>query len=164
MLLRCTTRLRELLGEPMIEERPGSLEDWYANVLWVQRRKCLLLTHAGTLFSVFAPNVRAADLRPPGAFVVQLVAAQLAAEGFPPATFQSLDPNHVTIAKTVDRQVLGCMNELALICQSTSADAGGLARLDLPTLHHRLQRNISSARDYVPPVDLVASRLQQRRG
>ena len=43
------------------------------------------------------------------------------------------------------------MNELALICQSTSADAGGLARLDLPALHHRLQRNISSARDYAWP-------------
>jgi len=163
MLLRCTTRLRELLGEPMIEERPGSPEDWYANVLWVQRRKCLLLTHAGTLFSVFAPNVRAADLRPPGAFVVSLIAAQLAAEGFPPATFRSLDPERVTIAKTADRQVLGCMNELALICQSAGADAGGLARLGLPALHHRLQRNITAARDYVPAVDLVASRLQQRR-
>ena len=83
MLLRCTTRLRELLSEPMIEERPGSLEDWYANVLWVQRRKCLLLTHAGTLFTVFAPNARRRAAR----------------------------PDRVTIAKTVDRQVLGCMNE-----------------------------------------------------
>jgi len=67
----------------MVEERPASADDWYANVFWVQRRKCLLVTHAGTLFSVFAPVVRAASLRPLAAFVVPLITRQLAAEGFP---------------------------------------------------------------------------------
>jgi hypothetical protein len=42
------------------------------------------------------------------------------------------------------------MNELAGACQHAAADAGGLARLDLTALHYRLQRNITSARDYVP--------------
>jgi hypothetical protein len=50
--LRCTARLLELLGNPVTEDRPTSPEDWYANVFWVQRRMCLLVTHAGTLFSV----------------------------------------------------------------------------------------------------------------
>jgi hypothetical protein len=50
MLLRCTRRLLELLVNPITEERPASPDDWYANVLWVQRRKCLLVTHAETLF------------------------------------------------------------------------------------------------------------------
>jgi hypothetical protein len=39
-------------------------DDWYANLLWVERQKCLLFTHAGTLFSVFVAGVRKADLRP----------------------------------------------------------------------------------------------------
>ena len=59
-------------------------EDRYANVFWVQRRKCLLVTHAGTLFSVFAPAVAAADLRPLGAFVAPLITHQLVAERSPP--------------------------------------------------------------------------------
>jgi hypothetical protein len=161
VLLRCTTRLRELLAEPIIEERPASSDDWYANLLWVQRRKCLLVTHAGTLFSVFAPNVRAADLRPLGAFVVPLIASQLTAEGFPSTALGPLDPDQTLIAKTADRQVIGCMNDLALICQHAAADAGGVGRLDLPTLHHRLQRNITSARHYVPPIDLLADRPER---
>ena len=37
--------------------------DWYANLLWFDRRKCLLLTHAATLFSIFGAGVRAGDLR-----------------------------------------------------------------------------------------------------
>jgi len=55
------------------------------------------------------------------------------------------------------------MNDVALACQRAAADAGSLARLDLERLHQRLQRNITSARNYVPPVDLLADRLQQRR-
>ena len=35
-------------------------EDWYANLLVLDRRKCLLLTHPSTLFTVFEPDVRAA--------------------------------------------------------------------------------------------------------
>jgi Domain of unknown function (DUF6933) len=163
VLLRCTARLRELLGEPTTEDRPVSPDDWYVHLLWAQRRKCLLIAHAGTLFSVFAPNVRAAELRPLGAFVAPLIAVQLAAEGFPATTLGTLDPTRAAIAKTADRQVLGCMNDLALTCQHAAADAGGLARLDLSALHRRLQRNITSARDYVPPIDLLADRVKRPR-
>ena len=161
MLLRCTTRLLELLGDPITEERPASPGDWYANVFWVQRRKCLLVTHADTLFSVFAPAVRAAGLRPLHAFVAPLITHQLAAEGFPADALGPLDRGRASIAKTADRQVLGCMNDLAGVCQHAAADAGGLVRLDLAALHYRLHRNITSPRDYVPAIDLVANRPQQ---
>jgi len=138
--------------------RPASPDDWYANVFWVQRRKCLLVTHAETLFCVFAPAVRAASLGPLDAFVAPLITRQLAAEGFPAGALGRLDSGQASIAKTADRQVLGCMNDLAGACQHAAADAGGLARLDLTALHYRLQRNITPARDYVPAVDLVANR------
>jgi hypothetical protein len=162
VLLRCTTRLLELLGDPVTERWPASPDDWYANVFWVERRKCLLVSHAGTLFSVFAPAVRAADLRPLGAFVAPLIAHRLAREGLPAAALGPLDSAEATIARTADRQVLGCMNDLALACRHAAADAGRLTRLDLEALHYRLQRNITSARDYVPPIDMLADRCQRR--
>ena len=87
-----------------------------------------------------------------------LITRQLAAEGFPAGALGRLDSGQASIAKTADRQVLGCMNDLAGACQHAAADAGGLARLDLTALHYRLQRNITPARDYVPAVDLVANR------
>src|SRR5437762_12970876 len=36
-----------------LSELPPSDDEWYLNLLWIDRQKCLLLTHAGTLFSVF---------------------------------------------------------------------------------------------------------------
>jgi len=105
VLLPCTTRLLELLGDPATEDRPASPEDWYANVFWVQRRKCLLVTLAGTLFSVFASAVQAADLRPLSAFVAPLITHQLLAEGFPADALGPLEPAQATIARTADRLV-----------------------------------------------------------
>ncbi|MHB8431856.1 MAG: DUF6933 domain-containing protein, partial [Acidimicrobiales bacterium] len=48
-------------------------EDWYANLLVLDRRKCLLLTHAGTLFTIFEPDVRASDLKATKNLVVALI-------------------------------------------------------------------------------------------
>ena len=51
-------KLLDLLGGGALtlSELPAADEDWYANLLWLDRQKCLLLTHAGTLFSVFLPR------------------------------------------------------------------------------------------------------------
>jgi uncharacterized protein DUF6933 len=41
-----------LLGKKSVTlvDAPADDDDWYANLLWLDRRKCLLITHAGTLF------------------------------------------------------------------------------------------------------------------
>jgi hypothetical protein len=40
------------MGLPVAEPAPApDPEDWYANLLWFERRKCLLLTHSATLFA-----------------------------------------------------------------------------------------------------------------
>ena len=62
----------DLLGSRNVtlSELAPSDGDWYLNLLWIERQKCLLLTHSGTLFSVFRAGVRVADLRPLGDYVV----------------------------------------------------------------------------------------------
>lgn len=50
MIVRCTKKLLAVLGAGRVA-RPGPApdsEDWYANLLWFDGRKCLLLTHAAT--------------------------------------------------------------------------------------------------------------------
>lgn len=160
MILRCTAKLQAMVGrpDPRAGSMPASTDDWYANLLWIDRRKCLLVTHAGTLFAVFAPDVRVGELRPIGSFVVPQIIEQLAAEGLSSEILGVVDGCPVSIAKTADRSVLGCMNELATMCEYAVADAGGLDRVNLATLHRGLQRNLSSARGYVPAVELLAAR------
>src|ERR1700722_6624432 len=68
MVLRCTAKVLKVLGPDALEAAGSPIaprdDDWYMNLLWLDGRKCLLVTHAGTKFSAFAPNVRVAALPP----------------------------------------------------------------------------------------------------
>jgi hypothetical protein len=63
------------------------------------------------------------------------------------------------MAKTADRSILGCMNDMAFLCEHVIAGAEGLAGTDLDELNRSLRRNINSARGYRPPIELTARRL-----
>jgi len=163
MMLRCTGKLLALLrvSAPAVGE--ASAQDWYAHLIWVDRRKCLLVTHAGTLFSVFMPNVTAAGLRPIGPPVVSAIETALRAEGLPVDTLGELDAQQVTVATTADRRILGTMNDLKVTAEHVIATVGGLSRCDIDALNHALHRTINSITGYVPPIELVtASRGGQR--
>jgi hypothetical protein len=88
VVLRCTAKMLSLLGarpRDLVTIEPSD-QDWYANLLWLDGRKCLLLAHAGTLFSVFVPNIRKADLLPIGRSVIGSIQAELG-----PRTFRWID-------------------------------------------------------------------------
>jgi hypothetical protein len=157
VILRCTAKVFSLLrvARSRVEDHPASEADWYANLIWVEGRKCLLVTHAGTLFTVFVPDVRAADLRPLGPFLVERIHAALAMEGLPPEALGRLVPEALRLAKTADRRVLGTMNDAAMRCEWIIGDDGGLAKVDLAALHHHLQSTPNGARGYARPIDLV---------
>ncbi len=163
MILRCTKKLLAVLGPGRAAGQGPAPdpEDWYANLLWFDGRKCLLLTHAATLFSVFEANVRAADLRATHRLATELIERELRREGLPPATFGNLRSQELTLAKTADRSVLGCMNDMAFLCEAAISHAGGLACCDLGELNQALRRNINSSRAYRPPVELAAQRLER---
>jgi hypothetical protein len=134
-VLRCTAKLLNLLGaRPRDAVTTTSTdEDWYANLLWIDRRKCLLLAHAGTLFSVFVPGIRKADLVPIGPFVASLIEDELRSEGLQPDRFGALDPN-VELAKTASKSVLGYMNEIGRLHREELSDNWERARDSEPLL------------------------------
>jgi len=65
------------------------------------------------------------------------------------------------LAKTADRSVLGCMNDMAFVCAVAIGDAGGLAHVDLGELNQALHRNINSSRGCRPPVELAAQQFER---
>lgn len=160
VMLRCTAKVLTLLrvSEPAIGEACAT--HWYAHLIRIDRRKCLLVTHAGTLFSVFMPNVTAAGLRPIGPPVVSAIHAALRAEGLPVDTLGDLDPQQVVVTKTADRRILGTINDLALTTEHVIASTGGLAHCDIDALHYGLHRTINSITGYIPPIELVAASHQ----
>lgn len=48
------------MGSAVADPAPApDPEDWYANLLWLDRRECLLLTHSATLFTIFEADMTA---------------------------------------------------------------------------------------------------------
>ena len=115
-------------------------EDWYASLLRFDRRTCLLLTHSATLFTIFEADVTASALRATRQLVTGLIGRERRRAELQAGTFGDLGQQEVLLAKTADRSVLGCMNDMAFRCEHAIADAGGLARTDLPELNRSLRR------------------------
>lgn len=163
MVIRCTGKLLNLLGKRPVRlvETPPSNDDWYANLLWIDRRKCLLITHAGTLFPVFVADIRAPDLRPFEQHAIDLIAAALLEEGLPSDALGSLHEAH--LAKTASKHVLGVMNQMAFEIEWSVDHAGGLFNVDSDGLNHHLRRSPHTKDGhYQRPLDLVQQRLEDR--
>lgn len=151
----------DLLGrrDLVLVDDPPRDDDWYANVLWLDRRKCLLLTHAGTLFPVFVADVRKRDLQPPGPLIAERVAAALTDEGLPLDLLGPIEPGAVRTARTASRRILGFMNDSALACRHSVELAGGLEHTDLDPLNRFLRRQLHNVDGYRQPLDLALDRL-----
>ena len=164
MLVRCTKKTLDLLGHTItLTEGAPDDDDWYLNVVRIDRRQCLLLTHAGTLFSIFRPRVRVAELRPLGPYLTQAIEAELRAEGLPADTFAELTPEAWRVARTASRSTLGHMTQMAFDVDHTAAQAGGLEPADIADINHWLRHSLRG-RDggYSYPIDLIAERLATR--
>lgn len=163
MLVRCTKRTLDLLGEPIaLRASVPSDDDWYLNVVWIDRKKCLLLTHAGTLFSVFRTRLGIADLRPPGSYLAAAIEIELRAESLPADTFPDVAPATCQLAKTASRSTLGHMTQMTCELQYAIAQAGGLSHCDANDLNHWLRHSLRNHGGYVHPIDLVHRRLAAR--
>ena len=166
MVVRCTGKLLNLLGRQSVRlvEAPPSGDHWYANLLWLDRRKCLLATHAGTLFSIFLADVRAADLRPFERRIAHLLAAALRDEGLPTDALGRLEPDEVQLAKTASKQVLGVMNQMAFEIGWGVDQAGGLWNVDVDDLNRHLRRGLHTKDGhYRVPLELVHERLKHNQ-
>lgn len=152
--VRCTAKLLKAIGEspPAARAEPHQ-DDWYANLLWLDRRKCLLVAHADTLFAVFEPNVAKASLVAMGPLLVQLIQRELAAEGLPPATFGSLSGSSMVLERTASRSVLGSMTDMRYQIEAAVEQSAGLRHLDVPGLNRSLRRIPFGALKYERPID-----------
>jgi hypothetical protein len=159
VILRCTKKILDVIKPNELASNQPHGEDWYGNLLWLDGRKCLLLTHADTLFTIFDPDVRAGDMRDTGRVVTGLIARELTREGLPPGTFGPLDPTSVRLARTADRSVVGCMTDMANRCAAVARISGGVAGADIADVNQALRRSINSARGYAYPIELVTQRL-----
>lgn len=163
MIVRCTGKLLNLLGKravTLVEAPPGD-DDWYANQLWLDRRKCLLLTNASTLFPILATDIRKRNLQPLGPLPRRRArgcappgepAHRRAWPARPPRDLSRPDRKPAR-ARRHDRDRFQCHWHLE--------SNGCLDEIDTAALNHHLRRTLHHHNgDYHRPLDLVQARLE----
>lgn len=166
MILCCTSKLlRELgirVGLRDLPASSGALDTWFANLLRIDRRKCLLFTNAQTLYSFVVPGIRRSDLTDlSGLFLINL-ARSLETEGLSINDLTGFDTGPAVITRTNSRSVLGSMNELAYLCEGDILSSGGLGNCDLDDVHRRLNRVPLSAIGYDYAIERLREAMQLR--
>lgn len=148
-LLRCTKKLLdELQTKPVAgPESVSRLSSWHANLLRLDRRKCVLFTNNATLYSFLVPGMKKPQFKCFEEVFGQQLFKSLVSEGFPQSQIEIIldDCREITVAKTNNRSVLGSMNDLAFQLKYRIEAVGGLGNIDLTELNHELNRIPMSA-------------------
>jgi len=156
-IIRCTAKLlTELKTKPTNGPSQSSAWcDWHANLLWVDRKKCVLFTNNQTLYSFFLPSMKKPILENFEEVFRLGLFKSLMTEGFadPQVEYMLREHQQIVIAKTNSRSILGSMNDLALQIKSMIYATGGLANADLPEINRQLNRTPMSAKKYKVSID-----------
>jgi len=144
-------------GSMAPEHSSGFLGSWHANLIRIERRKCLLLTNDRTLYSFLIPGAKKKDLGNIREIFVLHLKMNLEKEGFGPEDVNKAleEYSEITIAPTTSRSVLGSMNDLADQVDFLVSRAGGLEEGDILTVNMMLNRIPMGAIKYRYAIDKV---------
>lgn len=154
-IIRCT---QKLLTELRIKPDPVVGEDetgWHANLLRIERYRCVLCAHDETLFSFFVCRPTRPDFEQfPEVFGQGLFKTMLQF-GFPQGQVERMldTTREIHYAKTSNRRVLGSMNEMARMLEWSISSRGGLAATDPVDLQRLLNETPFKAIGYDRPID-----------
>jgi hypothetical protein len=145
MLFKCTQKVRTALRVTDRDlvvaagDASDELRSWYCNLFYLDRRKCLLFTHATTLFSFVMPRVGRTELHGFGQAFRSHAREALLAEGITGAQVVGLlDDGPDQYGKADNRSVLGSMNDHVRTSKFYVAYEGGYDQLDIGELNWRL--------------------------
>ena len=161
-LIHCTQKLLAEIPDRLIDpSAPG--ESWHANLLRIDRRKCVLFTHDATLYSVFVPGLKKPDFEQLDEVFGPRLFKALLWDEFPQAQIEWILEacRVIRFTRSSNRSVLGSMNDIRFHVGLHVEHDGGLASVDLAQLHHELNRIPFAAVGYQYPVEQLREYLGQ---
>jgi len=132
-------------GADLLEEKPPSslcLGAWYANLLMIDRRKCVLFTSEKTLYSFLVAGVKKADFKRFDELFTSNLRLNLENEGFREDVIEKVmrEYDRLYLGKTKSRSILGHMNDHAFHYKLYVRRKGGLSSCDIPYLNKKINR------------------------
>ena len=118
MLLRCTHRLLKELSLSRLDiinftGEVHPLDEWYAHIFFIRRRKCIMFTNAKSRFSFVVKDVTRERLKSLNDIFRKGLCKALYEEDYSAETIKMFNDRikSIQLALTIDRSVLGTMNQ-----------------------------------------------------
>jgi len=162
--IRCTKKLLNELKVKLPNEKKaqfGFIGGWHANLLRIERRKCVLFTNDKTLYSFFVPGLKKPEFNHFDELFRQYLFKSLMNEGFSQLQIERVLSEYLTIVfgKTNNRSVLGSMTDLSFQLEYQIKASGGLSYLDLVALNKQINRIPMKAIHHKYSIDVLGSLL-----
>lgn len=162
LTLQCTNKLlKELKTDlsPIKDTDPVTL--WHANLLTLDRRKCVLFTNDKTRYSFLVPGLKKPNFQILGEVFLDNLFRSMLNDGIPHKGIEKVlsGCRKCAFTKSSSKSVLGTMNDLANIIKWTVYDDGGLATTDISEMMNRLNRMPMKPLDYGFSVDAFKEML-----
>lgn len=161
-IIRCTAKLRKEMG---IKDSNlfcgdvvhGVLGPWHANLIYINRQKCVLFVNDTTLFNFIVPDVKRAEIRDLHRLFLGFLHPVLAQEGFSQSQRKVLASEYaeVVYGATSSKSVLGSMNELAFNYKHWIALTNGLHSAEIPEIISKMNHMPMGALKYAYPIDAL---------
>lgn len=161
-LLHCTQKLLdeldvELTTPGAAQVSPEGLGNWYANLLRLDRRKCILFANERTLYSFLVPGVLKKDLLNIGTLFLSHLGYNLQYEGLDTEVTEGVlgEYKDIGFARTTSKSVLGSMNDLKFGYEFEVARAGGIDGLNILAVNQKMNRTPLKAINYNFPIEEI---------
>ena len=167
MTIQSTKKLQDFIGikRDTIPTDEESINLWHGNIFIVGRRKCLLLTHNESYYSLFIYGITKKDIKDLSQIIKKQLTELLRGDDFTLEQIVKMTETVVTLeyAKTSDRKVMGVMNDMVQMLKYLNMSEDEL------NLSVRLNHTLYKREEYVYAVDelkrflnnLPSDRLQQ---
>jgi hypothetical protein len=161
-LIRCTGKLQKELGLKKaqlidVEPRFSYLGPWHANLIHINRRKCVLFVNDRTLFNFLVPDLSRSEIRELGDYFRRFLQTVVASEGLSAVTQTKIQQEYrdVEYAKSNNKSVIASMNDLAYRYKRSLLEAGGVHSYLLPSIISRLNHLPLRALGFQFPIEAL---------
>jgi hypothetical protein len=165
-LIHCTAKLLKELGNPPLqthvtEADVQGLGNWYANLLRIDRRKCILFTNEKTLYSFLIPRVKKENLKNIIDEFLFNLNMNLQAEGFSLEVITKVMTEYTEIgfAKTSSKTVLGAMTQLMFEYEVFVQMKEGLENVKILEINKAINRSLMRGSRHLHPIEMLQELL-----
>lgn len=143
----------------------GMLGSWHANLIYINRRKCILFVNDMTLFNFIVPDVSRKEIRDLQNLFFRFLHPVLAQESFSQTQRNALTSEYaeVVYGPTCSKSVLGTMNDLAFHYVHWITETSGLQSAEIPGIISKMNHLPMGALKYVYPIDALRQLVNQAR-